>query len=86
MLMKLSYIFKISIKLKNSNNYSPNANIEFTSEIEMDNSLSFPDIKIVAENNKITTSVYRKPKLSSVFTNFERFTLNTYIYTLYLSF
>ena len=37
------------------------ANIKFTSEVEMNNSLSFHDIKIVRENNKFTTSVYRKP-------------------------
>ena len=47
------------------------ANIKFTSETEMNNSLSFLDIKIVRENNKFTTSVYRKPTFSGVFTNFE---------------
>ena len=34
----------------------------------MNNSLSFLDIKIVRENNKFTTSVYRKPTFSGVFT------------------
>ena len=49
------------------------ANIKFTSEIEMNNSLSFLDIKIVRQNNKFTTSVYRKPTFSGVFTNFREF-------------
>ena len=75
MLMTLFYFFKISIKLKNSN-------IKFTSEIEMNKSLSFLDIKIVRENNKFTTSVYRKPTFSGVFTNFESFIPNSYKYAL----
>ena len=49
------------------------ANIKVTYEIEMNNSLSFLDIKIVRESNKFTTSVYRKPTFSGVFTNFESF-------------
>ena len=43
------------------------ANIKFTSEIEMNNSLSFLDTKIVKENNKFSTSVSRKPTFSGVF-------------------
>ena len=39
----------------------------------MNNSLSFLDVKIIRENNKFTTSVYRKPAVSGVFTNFESF-------------
>ena len=58
------------------------ANIKFTSETEMNNSLSFLDIKIVRENNKFTTSVYRKPTFSGVFTNFESFIPNSYKYAL----
>ena len=58
------------------------ANIKFTSEIQMNNSLSFLDIKIVRENNKFTNSVYRKPTFSGVFTNFESFIPNSYKYTL----
>ena len=44
----------------------------------MNNSLSFLDIKIVRENNKFTTSVYRKPTFTGVFTNFESFIPNSY--------
>ena len=70
MLMTLFYFFKISIKLKNYLNLQ-HANIKFTSEIEMNNSLSFLDIKIVREKSKFTTSVYRKTTCSGAFTNFE---------------
>ena len=40
------------------------------SEIEMNNSLSFLDTRIVRENNKSITTVYRKPTFSGVLTNF----------------
>ena len=40
------------------------------------------DIKIVRENNKFTTSVYRKPTFSGVFTNFESFIPTSYKYAL----
>ena len=42
-----------------------NPNIKFTFEVEQ-NTLSFLDIK-PRENNKFTTSVYRKPTFSGVF-------------------
>ena len=48
----------------------------------MNNLLSFLDIKIVRGNNEFTTSVYRKPTFSGVFTNFESFKPNSYKYTL----
>ena len=48
----------------------------------MNNSLSFLDFKIVRENNKFATSVYRKPTFSGVFTNFESFIPNSYKYDL----
>ena len=43
--------------------------IKFTFEHEHNNSLSFLDVKICRENNKLTTFVYRKLTLSGVFTN-----------------
>ena len=52
------------------------ANIKLTSETEINNSLSFLDIKIVRENNKFTNSGYRKP------INFESFIPNLYKYVL----
>ena len=45
-------------------------NIEFTTEIEENGSLSFLDIIITREN---ITSDYHKPTFSGVFTNFESF-------------
>ena len=57
-------------------------NIRFTSEIENENSVSFLDIKISRENNKFTTSVYRKPTLGGVLTNFGSFILKSYKYNL----
>ena len=64
---KLKYYFNLQ-----------HANIKCTSEIEMNNSLSFLDIKIVQENNKSTTSVYCKPTFSGMFTNFESFVPDLY--------
>ena len=48
-------------------------NIKFTSEIEENNCMSFLDIRITGELNSFSTSVYRKPTFSRVFTNFDSF-------------
>ena len=48
-------------------------NIKFTFEVEKNNNLSFLDTKICRENNKFTTSVFRKHTFSDVFTNFDSF-------------
>ena len=52
-------------------------NIKFTFEHEH-NSFSFLDVKICRENNKLTTSVYRKPTFSGVFTNSKSFIPTVY--------
>ena len=61
-------------------------NIKFTFEHEHNNSFSFLDVKICRKNNKLTTSVYRKPTFSGVFTNFKSFIPTVYkiglVYTL----
>ena len=61
-------------------------NIKFTFKHEHNNSFSFLDVKKCRENNKITTSVYRKPTFSGVFTNFKSFITTVYkfglVYTL----
>ena len=61
-------------------------NIKFTFEQEHNNYFSFLDVKICRENNKLTTSVYRKPTFSGVFTNFRSFMPTVYkfrlVYTL----
>ena len=48
-------------------------NIKFTFEVEKNNNFSFLDVKICRANNKFTTSVFRKPTFSGVFTNFDIF-------------
>ena len=48
-------------------------NIKFTFEHEHNNTFSFLDVKICRENNKLTTSVYKKLTFSGVFTNFKSF-------------
>ena len=62
------------------------ANIKFTFEYEHNNYLSFLDVKICRENKKLTTSLYRKPTFSGVFTNFKSFIPAVYkfglVYTL----
>ena len=47
--------------------------IKFTFEHEHNNTFLFLDVKICRENNKLTTSVYRKLTFSEVFANFKRF-------------
>ena len=46
-------------------------NIKFIFEHEHNNSFLFLDVKICRENNKLTTSMYRKPTFGGVFTNFK---------------
>ena len=60
-------------------------NIKFTSsETENENSISFLDIKITRDNSKFMTSVYHKPTLSGVFTNFKSSIPKSYKYNLLL--
>ena len=60
--------------------------IRFTSETENKNSISFFEIKISRNNNKLTTSVYRKPIVSEVFTKFGSFIPKSYKYSLLFTF
>ena len=61
-------------------------NIKLTFENEHNNFVSFLNVKICRENNKLTTSVYRKPTFNGVFTNFKFFIPTVYncglVYTL----
>ena len=80
--MILSCFFMISIKLKNSNNTLTSKHARrFTYEIEINNLLAFPGIKIVTEN-RFTTSVPHKSTFWGLFISFESFTLNWYKYAL----
>ena len=53
-------------------------NIRFTSEVERDGKLPFLDIVIFRSNGKFSTSVYRKPTFTGLFTNFHSFIPLTY--------
>ena len=57
-------------------------NIKFTYDIEKDHTFSFLDVKITRENNHFSTSVYRKPTFSGVYSNFNSFIRNVYKYGL----
>ena len=52
---------------------SRHPNIEFTKEIETNNSLPFLDVKISKNSNQFTTSVYRKPTYTGLTMNFNSF-------------
>ena len=62
------------------------ANMSFTIESEKQNRMSFLDVQIICEDKTFTTSVYRKPTFSVVYTHFDSFLLSTYkfgtVYTL----
>ena len=61
-------------------------NISFTSECESNNSLPFLDVNAIRDGSTFSTSVYRKPTFSGVYTNFASFMPKEYklglIYTL----
>ena len=62
------------------------ANMSFTIEHEKQNRISFLDVQIIREDKTFTTSVYRKPTFSGIYTHFDSFLPSTYkfgtIYTL----
>ena len=45
----------------------------FTIENEKDNRMPFLEINIIREQSKFTTSVYRKPTFSRIYTHFDSF-------------
>ena len=48
-------------------------NMNFTSEVEKDDLLTFLDIKVIRSDTTFITSVYRKPTFSGVYTNYNSF-------------
>ena len=52
---------------------SRHANISFTIEREKQSRMSFLDIAVIREDKTFTTSVYRKPTFSAVYTHFDSF-------------
>ena len=53
-------------------------NIRFTYETEQKDEHSFLDVKVRRQDNCFTTTVYRKPTFSGVFTNFISYIPETY--------
>ena len=49
------------------------SNLKFIFEVEQNNSFPFLAVKICRENDRFTTSIYRKPTFSGVFTHFDSF-------------
>ena len=52
---------------------SQHPNISFTSELETNSKLLFLDILIDRSDNGFSTSVYRKPSFTALFTKFDSF-------------
>ena len=48
-------------------------NISFSSELEKDGKLPFLDIEVTRSSGRFSTSVYRKPTFTGLFTNFHSF-------------
>ena len=57
---------------------SKHTNITFTYEVEKDKCLPFLDVNVLFSNGKFSTTVYRKPTFTGLFTNFESFIPITY--------
>ena len=49
--------------------------MSFSMETEKENKLFFLDVEVIREQGKFTTTVYRKPTFSGVYSNFESFYL-----------
>ena len=49
--------------------------MSFSMETEKENKLSFLGVEVIREQGKFTTTIYRKPTFSSVYSNFESFYL-----------
>ena len=45
--------------------------MSFSIETEKENKSSFLDVEVIREQGKFTTTIYRKPTFSSVYSNFE---------------
>ena len=47
--------------------------MSFSMETERQNKFSFLDIEVIREQGKFSTTIYRKPTFSGVYSNFESF-------------
>ena len=52
--------------------------MSFSMETEKENKLFFLDVKIIREQGKFSTTIYRKPTFSGVYSNFESFLPSVY--------
>ena len=79
-------IFRSKHNIEKFRNYlnrqNKNIRFRFTYDTENGNFILFLDIRISSNNKKFTTSVYRKPASSGVFTNFGSFIPKSYNYNL----
>ena len=68
-------LFNSAEHLKHFYSYlnSCHLNISLTIENEKDNRMSFLHVYIIREKDKFTTSVYRKPTFSGIYTHFDSF-------------
>ena len=57
---------------------SKHSNINFSSESEIEDSIPFLDVFITRINEHFTTSIYRKPTFSGVYTNYDSFLPSIY--------
>ena len=64
---------------------SRHKNMHFTYEVEQNNCLSFLDVLVTREENVLSTSLYRKPTFSGLYTNFYSFISEKYKKGLILS-
>ena len=65
-------LFKSNDHLKYFQDFlnSCHINMSFSMETEKENKLSFLDVEVIREQGKFTTTVYRKPTFSGVYSNF----------------
>ena len=65
-------LFKWNDHLKYFQDYlnSCHINMSFSMEAEKENKLSFTDVDVIREQGKFTTTIYRKPTFSGVYSNF----------------
>ena len=64
--------------------------MSFSMDTEKENKLYFFGIEVICEQGKFTTTIYRKPAFSGVYSNFESFLSLAYkfgmLYTVYRCF
>ena len=73
-------LFKLNEHLKYFQDFlnSSQITLSFSLETEKENKLSFLDVEIICKQGKFTTTIYRKPTFSSVYSNFESFLPSVY--------